>query len=266
MKKYLIVFLCAFMLMISGCSKEEEKISEMSGKQMLIVGMDCDNQPFAYETKEQSQDSVVLGEGYVKGFDVSLSRYLAKTLQREISIVNMEPSQMSEALEEGSIDVAISALTMKDDDQVDVSSPYYEEGYSMIVRKDSKLASAKSIQTFAKKKVIALKDSFATEAIKEIKDVTVLEALDKEALVKALLEKQCDGIIVANSIAKVIVKTNKDTTMVSFDKGQGFTTKNQYVIVLKEGIKEEEESLYHEIEAALQSLETETKNDWMKAN
>lgn len=267
MKKCSLLILCALLCMMSGCgSSKEENISDVTGKQMLVVGMDCHQQPFAYETDKQSEDSVVLGEKYCKGFDVSLARYLAKALQREISIVNMKSDQMVTALEEQTIDVAISALQIQDDDQVDVSSVYYEDAMVILVQKDSKLAKAKKLTDFAKKKLMAVSGTNADKAIDEIKDVVHESgASDMETLQTALKDKKCDAIVVPASIAGTIVKKDKNLVMISFEK-EGFTTKNQYVIAMEDGLKEEEESLYHEVETVLAKIETGTKTNWMKEN
>lgn len=266
MKKYGLLILCALLCMMSGCGNDEEKISDVSGKVMLVVGMDCQNQPFAYETNQQGPDSVALESSYATGFDVRLARYLAKTLQREITVVNMKKNQMVEALDDGTIDMAISALQAQDDDQVDVSSPYYEEGMVIVVRKDSKLAKAKKLGDFAQKKIMAVAGTNDEKAIAEIKDAVHEQgATDYASLQKTLIEKKCDGIIVPASQADIMIKTNKDLVIVAMEK-DSLKTKNQYVIMMEDGLKDEEESLYHEIEEALSKLEAKTKTDWMKAN
>ena len=264
MKKFSLFVLCALLCLMNGCgSKEDKNISDLSGKEKLIIGMDCENQPFAFGTATQNEDSVVLGDAYCKGFDVSLARYITSNLQREIEIVNIDQNKMTEALAEGSIDVAISALTWSDSEDIDVSSPYYEEEHAIVVLKDSKLAKAKAISEFAKAKMMGVAQSASNLAIDEIKDVQHLEAAtDIKALQEALSNKTCDALVVSLSQAKAIIKNNKDFVMLTFK--DAFKTKNQYVIAMEDGLKDEEESLYHEIEKVLSKLEEQTKTDWMK--
>ena len=59
-----------------------------------------------------------------------------------------------------------------------------------------------------------------------------------------------------------MIKNNKDFVMLTFK--DAFKTNNQYVIAMEDGLKDEEESLYHEIEKVLSKLEEQTKTDWMK--
>lgn len=263
MKKISLFILCACLCLMNGCgSKKDDNISDVSGKVMLVVGMDCENQPFAYPSDVQSEESVVLGDKYVKGFDVSFARYLVKNLQREISIVHMNQSEMQEALEEGTIDVAISALTWSDDDNVDVSSPYYEEGYAVVVLKDSKLANAKSLKDFNQAKVMTCQNA-ASQAITEMSGVEQLEAANSlTALQASLAEKKADAIVVSSSQADAMVKANKDFVKVSLKTE--FQSKNQYVVAMEDGLKEEEEGLYQEIEMTITKLQKETKEAWMK--
>lgn len=264
MKKISLFILCACLCLMNGCGgKKDENISDVSGKVMLVVGMDCENSPFAYHTDVQSEESVVLDDAYVKGFDVSFARYLANNLRREISIVHMNQSEMKTALEEGTIDVAISALTWSDDEDIDVSSPYYEEGFVLVVLKDSKLAKATSLTDFAKAKVMACKDSTAVQALNEMQEVEHVEdALDLTTLQASLSENKADAIVVTNTQANEMVKANKDLVKVALK--EAFQSKNQYVVAMEDGLKEDEESLYQEVEKTISKLQQDTKEAWMK--
>ena len=59
-----------------------------------------------------------------------------------------------------------------------------------------------------------------------------------------------------------MVKANKDLVKVSLKTE--FQSKNQYVVAMEDGLKEEEEGLYQEIEMTITKLQKETKEAWMK--
>lgn len=266
-KKWMTWILCGLLCTMTGCgSGNEENISEMSGKEMLVIGMDCAQKPFSFETDMQNENSVVLENGYVDGFDVRLARYLTKTMNREIQIVKMADSEIAAALEEGTIDLAVSALSVQDSKEWDLSSPYYKEGFAAVVRKNDKLAEADSVSALANKTLMSLSDSAADRAIDTIKDAKHGAACgDLDTLGKALKDKQCDAMILPQSMAKAYVKADKDAVMMSFAKDKGIAGESAYVIVLPEEAAEEEEGLYKEVEAALSNLQDDTKQEWMKA-
>lgn len=125
MKKILIL-LTVVLLVLSGCqtSKDED---------ILKVGMELKYPPF--ETKDEA--------GNPMGASVMLAEALGEYLGMEIKIVETDYSSLIPALEQGTIDVIISSMTITParEEIVDFSDPYTNSQLMMLVFKDSKVQS-----------------------------------------------------------------------------------------------------------------------------
>ena len=99
--------------------------------------------------------------------------------------------------------------------------------------------------------------------LNEMQEVEHVEdALDLTTLQASLSENKIDAIVVTNTQANEMVKANKDLVKVVLK--EEFQSKNQYVVAMEEGIKEDEESLYQEVEKTISKLQQDTKEAWMK--
>ena len=123
MKKILIL-LTVVLLVLSGCqtSKDED---------ILKVGMELKYPPF--ETKDEA--------GNPMGASVMLAEALGEYLGMEIAIVETDYGSLIPALEQGTIDVIISSMTITParEEVVDFSDPYTNSQLMMLVYKDSKV-------------------------------------------------------------------------------------------------------------------------------
>ena len=74
------------------------------------------------------------------GFDMDLIREIGKRAGLEVEIVNMGFDGLIPALLTGTIDIAVSGITITDErkKRVDFCDPYYEAGQSLMVRTEDK--------------------------------------------------------------------------------------------------------------------------------
>lgn len=127
MKKWTVMFMVVLliaMLALVGCQKEESEEADV-----LKVGMELKYPPF--ETKDE--------EGNPTGASVMLAEALGKYLDMDIEIVETDYGSLIPALEQGSIDVIISSMTITParEEVVDFSDPYTNSQLMMLVYKDS---------------------------------------------------------------------------------------------------------------------------------
>ena len=125
MKKLIVLILIA-VFVLSGCQNSEED-------KVLKVGMELKYPPF--ETKDEN--------GKPAGASVMLAEALGKYLDMEIEIVETDYGSLIPALEQGTIDVIISSMTITParEEVVDFSNPYTNSQLMMLVYKDSKVQS-----------------------------------------------------------------------------------------------------------------------------
>lgn len=71
------------------------------------------------------------------GFDVSMSRYIAKDLGKKLQVVDMDFDALIASLQAGSVDFVAAGMTATDErrQNVDFSEPYYRTNQVIIVRK-----------------------------------------------------------------------------------------------------------------------------------
>lgn len=125
MKKILIL-LTVVLLVLSGCQTSNDE-------DILKVGMELKYPPF--ETKDEA--------GNPMGASVMLAEALGEYLGMEIEIVETDYSSLIPALEQGTIDLIISSMTITParEEVVDFSDPYTNSQLMMLVFKDSKVQS-----------------------------------------------------------------------------------------------------------------------------
>ncbi len=251
---------CAMLL--AGCGDKETNTSEVTGKEKLVVGMECNYAPFNWQTTEQTKTSVSLGgAGFADGYDVRVARYIADQLGREIEIKKIAWDGLIPAIDAGDIDVVIAGMTERKG--LDFTDPYYDSEMVMIVRdNDKKLKKAKSIQDFGGKAVVGQKNTNYDTVIDQIKNVK--HAVPKNnypEMVVALQKKEVDGITAEYPVAAGVVAANKGLSIVKFEKGKGFDIDTSVSVGMKTGSKDGE--LYNAIQKALKDLPEETRQQWM---
>ncbi|MCA0386195.1 MAG: transporter substrate-binding domain-containing protein [Firmicutes bacterium] len=124
--KKILGLLIVLMLVLVGCQSADEDSP-------LKVGMELKYPPF--ETKDES--------GKPAGASVMLAEALGEYLGREIEIVETDYASLIPALEQGTIDLIISSMTITParEEVVDFSDPYTNSQLMMLVYKDSKVQS-----------------------------------------------------------------------------------------------------------------------------
>lgn len=124
--KKILGLLIVLMLVLVGCQSADEDSP-------LKVGMELKYPPF--ETKDES--------GKPAGASVMLAEALGEYLGREIEIVETDYTSLIPALEQGTIDLIISSMTITParEEVVDFSDPYTNSQLMMLVYKDSKVQS-----------------------------------------------------------------------------------------------------------------------------
>ena len=192
----------------------------------FIVGMECNYTPFNWTQVNETETTVALeGGGYADGYDVTIARAIADYLGKELVIKKMSWDGLEPALQAGVIDAVIAGMTDTADrrQRVDFTQPYYESQMVMIVRKDDKLADAKSLKDFSNKKVLGQLNTLYDTVIDQIPNVIHATALeDYPAMVMQLNNELVDGVTAELPVAAGIVATNPDLTYVEFADGKGF--------------------------------------------
>ena len=198
----------AMVLSFAGCNS--------SKKETLKVATSPDFAPMEFvDSSKKGQESYV-------GFDITLAKYIAEGLGKELEIVPMSFDACQVAVEVGSVDMSISGFswTAKRAENYNMSDYYYagdNETEQTIVTTKANEGKFTSAADFSGKKIAAQTASLQLALCKEQlpADCEIVEVGDLTTAFLQLQNGDFDGIAVAVGQAKVFISNNAETTALS---------------------------------------------------
>lgn len=198
----------AMVLSFAGCNS--------SKKETLKVATSPDFAPMEFvDSSKKGQESYV-------GFDITLAKYIAEGLGKELEIVPMSFDACQVAVEVGSVDMSISGFswTAKRAENYNMSDYYYagdNETEQTIVTTKANEGKFTSAADFSGKKIAAQTASLQLDLCKEQlpADCEIVEIGDLTTAFLQLQNGDFDGIAVAVGQAKVFISNNAETTALS---------------------------------------------------
>jgi polar amino acid transport system substrate-binding protein len=130
-KKWLVLGAVLFLTLalLAGCGKEEGGQADGEKKAGWVVGTSADYEPFEFVDEK----------GEYVGFDMELVKEVAKRMDMDLKIEDMEFGSLLASLEKGRIDAIIAAMSADDErrKQADFTIPYHESAQGVLVKNDS---------------------------------------------------------------------------------------------------------------------------------
>ena len=236
-------------------------------KKTLRVGMECAYAPYNWTQSDASDNAVAIAAGgYADGYDVRIAKIIAEKLGMDLEIVKTEWDGLTPALLSGNIDVIIAGMSPTAERRmtIDFTDAYYETELTVVVRKDSAFAAAKSLSDFAGAKITGQMSTFHYDMIDQIPGVVKMPAQDTfPTMIVAVSSGAIDGYIADRPGAVSAVSANPDLTYVTFDEGQGFTVSPddaQIAVGVKQGSE-----LKEKINEVLAGISNDERNEIMDA-
>ncbi len=263
MKKFLLILMILALTVLPGCSGTNGQ--QEQEKTQFVVGMEVNYAPFNYQLAEPTDTSVAIDGGYADGYDVMIAKTIADQLGMELVIKKIAWNGLGAALEAGEIDAIIAGMTANEEREegIDFTTPYYDShGMIIIVRADSEVTSFTSIQQFAGYNIVGQLNTTYDEVIDQIEGVNhITPKATYPEMVVALQYGDVDGITAEMAVAKGILASNPDLTVVTFAEGQGFDVDTTVSIGLREGSRGGE--FFTAVQAALDTISEETRENFM---
>ena len=203
MKKLLVLMFCVFMSMaVLGCGSGEKKAAENAPEgKVLKVATDANFPPFEFY-QEQSKVHT--------GFEVDLMNAVAKEMGYEkVEFINVEFKNILTGLNDKKYDVAIAGMSITPEREhiAEFSEAYAEDGYKVIVSKNSKLGD--DFVALSGKVVAAEEGSYGLEMLqKQAKDVTVVPVKSTEAGIKLVADGKADALVASKMAASFFITHN----------------------------------------------------------
>lgn len=186
---------------IVNSQKAPEQLALVQNRGKLIVGTKFDSKPFGFVDKD----------GKLKGFDVDLSRELAKRLlgsPEAIEFKKVTSSNRIFTLTAGEIDFIAATMTINDKRKkvVDFSTPYYVAGEAIMVPKGSSIY---GITDLNNKKVGVVMGSTSEDSIRDIAPVAIIIGFKTyPEVLNSIKSGKLDAIMADDTILKEFVTDN----------------------------------------------------------
>lgn len=245
---------------ISNNNSEEEKHESVDNSDdnndgdsneigALVVGTSADYFPFEFKK-----------DGKIVGFDIELINAIAKKLNMKVVIKNMSFNSIIPSLETGDIRVGIASISQTDEREklVDFSIPYYSNSFALLISQD-----ADKYDPIKKGMNIGVESGTLMQQwiLKQDLEIKVLSMDSNDDLFIALKDKKIDGLLLDNSTAKYLLKSDPSFSDMTIIQLQGVSDSNIAIAVRKD------DPILERINAAISELESsgflrKLKDEW----
>ncbi len=214
LKKLLLI--CSLLLCTSACNQHTQ------AKQTIRLGVSPDFPPFEFKS-----------HGKITGFDVELSKFIAKELNVNLEIYEMDFNSLIPALNAGKIDFIASGLTATKQRaaSVDFSDIYYHASIIAITKKGQAVT---KLADLANKKIGAQLGSVMENFVNQQKDlqanIQIVSLANNLHLLQELKLGRIDVLMLEEGQKDAILDHNQDLTSYSFSK-----LSDGYAIAFKKG-------------------------------
>ncbi|MDD6601719.1 transporter substrate-binding domain-containing protein [Parafannyhessea umbonata] len=251
----------------SSSSSSKSDTGVLGDGKTLRVGMEAAYAPYNWQTTQKSEYTIPIENvdgAYADGYDVQFAKVVGKALGMKPVAVKMSFSGLIDALNNGQIDVIIAGMsaTKERKQSIDFSKPYFVGGFGLLVKKDSKYASAKSLEDFSGAAVLGQKDTLLDTVIDEIPSVNHLTPVDSVPNQLSQLDQgTCDAITYNTENTNGFLRANPDLVAIQFEKGKGF----KETVPANVGLAKGQKKVLAKINKALAAVDQDTRTKMFDA-
>lgn len=247
-RNLLAVLLAAAMLcaLCAGCSAAE------SGNK-LVLGTSADYAPFEFMYKDES------GVMQYAGIDVSVAKYIAADMGKNLQIENMSFDYLLTALAKGDYDIVIAAMEATGDrtQSADFSDPYYTDIPPMILVKAENADAYKTLADFSGKNVGAQNATTKADIVtNDMPGANLVSLALVTDLINELVYDKVDAVVLDGAVADEYAQANANLVVCEASKELG--TAEPYCVAVQKG---DPKGLLPAINAAIAKMKTENKID-----
>ena len=259
MKKLLLCLLVVLSFSLTSCGKKK-----VSREDQFIVAMECAYAPFNWTEARRTETNYPI-EGtrlYADGYDVQMAKKIAEGLGKTLVIKALDWRGLIPALQKDQVDAVIAGMSPTEERKlsVDFTDAYYTSTHVLVMAKDSKFLSGKTLSDFAGANVVGQKDTLYDTLIDQLVGANHQTPLgDVPTIITALNAKRSDITILEEPVAKGVVAANPDYTYITLVEGFNVTEEQVAVsIALKKG-----SSLAEKINSILNGISLEERTNIM---
>ena len=254
-----LFFLTLCLAMLLGCRDNEPPSTAADAGKVLRVAFEGMTVPCNWTQDTDAHGAVPIkgSKQFLCGFEVDYMKRVCELAGYRLEAYKFDWSGMLMAVSTGKADCAISMIvvTPERNRSIDFTKPYYYGETVGVVRKDSKYASARSVQDLKGARATSMQNTlWYTTQIDRLPEVKKLLALENvPALVVALQSGAADLILLDRPTAQGVLIANPDLFILPFSGTNGFNAtleETACTIALPKG----QEKLRARLEAAMAKI------------
>lgn len=234
MKKKLII-LPLILLLITGCSKKENK---------LVLVTEAGFAPYEYYQ-----------DGEIVGVDIDIAKYIAESLGLELEVKDVAFDSIINEVKTGKADIGAAGISYSEEraKQVDFTINYATSKQVVIVKNDSTITNIQDLNNIKNLKVAVQLGTVADTYITDnYKNATITRQKKVLAAIQDLKTNKVDCVVLDELPAKEMLKEYNDLKILSDPLFE-----DNYGMVIKKG----NEELLNSVNQTLEKLKNEGKID-----
>ena len=234
MKKKLII-LPLILLLITGCSKKENK---------LVLVTEAGFAPYEYYQ-----------DGEIVGVDIDIAKYIADSLGLELEVKDVAFDSIINEVKTGKADIGAAGISYSEEraKQVDFTINYATSKQVVIVKNDSTITNIQDLNNIKNLKVAVQLGTVADTYITDnYKNATITRQKKVLAAIQDLKTNKVDCVVLDELPAKEMLKEYNDLKILSDPLFE-----DNYGMVIKKG----NEELLNSVNQTLEKLKNEGKID-----
>ncbi len=234
-KKLIILPLIIMLLIITGCSKKENK---------LVLVTEAGFAPYEYYQ-----------DGEIVGVDIDIAKYLADSLGLELEVKDVAFDSIINEVKTGKADIGAAGISYSEEraKQVDFTINYATSKQVVIVKNDSTITNIQDLNNIKNLKVAVQLGTVADTYITDNhKSATITRQKKVLAAIQDLETNKVDCVVLDELPAKEMLKEYDDLKILSDPLFE-----DNYGMVVKKG----NEELLNSVNQALEKLKDEGKID-----
>lgn len=272
MKRILVLLVAVVTVFtLAACSKGTTELGTIQeGK--LVVGMEVDYPPFNWqETTKTDYNWPVDGQEYfAAGYDVSIAMSIADSLKLELVIKEIEWDSLLPALQTNQIDLIIAGMSPNETRKeiIDFTDSYYSTNHVVIAKEGNSVVNINNLD--------GLNGAKGQGQVGTI----YADLVDRMAIEHGAVVNQDNHQDSVPRIVNLLVNGTIDFSIVEKPVALGITAANPSIVIALDGdnmfdlpaedrevaigLRKESDNLRNQINEALASISTETRNQWMQ--
>lgn len=199
-------------------------------KRVLRIGVECDYVPNSWLEYEQTETNLPIANDqghYAEGYDIQIAKVVAEELGVELEVKKILWNDLLDELNNGQIDAIFSGMldTRPRREKAAFTDHYdaIDNEFAVIVAKDSKYLTARTIADFSGAKIVGQHDTILDELIDQMKGVVHMKPVDSvTASVNMVNEHKVDGAVINLDTGESYLRKYDNLRLLRFHKADGF--------------------------------------------